>query len=349
MNRLARAVTQTRELFTVGFLVILFVGTGIVNPNFLSGENILLCLNGSVIFILLAVGVSFVIITGDIDVSVGATLGLTAAVCATMIRDGNSLFAAAVTALMIGAVIGLVNGLGVTKLHIPAIIMTLGVNGVVRGSIYVYTKGKWVENLPAVFKSYGQISLAGFVNLFLLITVLIVVGVYLYLNKAKNGKYFAAIGDNIGGATLIGIPVDRARILAFVLCSAFAALAGIAYASKIGFVTPIAGSGYEMKAIAACVLGGVSLAGGVGSVIGVMFGAIIMSSISRILVFLKFSSNWDDTITGILLIIIVVADALIQKHLKETARRERLAARDLKAQREFDERRSAEETGGAAL
>jgi len=340
MNKIAQALTQTRELFTVAFLIVLFLGTGIVNPSFLAPDNILLCLNGSVIYILLAIGVSFVITTGDIDVSVGATLGLTAAVCATMIRDGGSLLSASVTALLIGAVIGLVNGLGVTKLRIPAIIMTLGVNGVVRGSIYVYTQGKWVENLPAVFKSYGQITLAGFVNLFLLITVLIVIGVYFYINKARNGKYFAAIGDNMGGATLIGIPVDRARILAFVLCGIFAALAGIVFASKIGFVTPTAGSGYEMKAIAACVLGGVSLTGGVGSVVGAMFGAIIMSSISRILVFLQFSSNWDDTITGILLIIIVVADALIQAHLKERARRERLAAKDLKAQKAF------EETGG---
>lgn len=337
MNKLVRVITQTRELFTVAFMIVLFLGTGIVNPNFLAVDNILLCFNGSVIYILLAIGVSFVIIMGDIDVSVGATLGLTAAICATMIRDGSSLFSASITALFVGAVIGLVNGLGVTKLHIPAIIMTLGVNGVVRGSIYVYTEGKWVENLPAVFKSYGQITLAGFVNLFLLLTVLIVVGVYLYLKKARNGKYFAAIGDNMGGAILIGIPVDKTRILAFVLCGVFAALAGIVFASKIGFVTPTAGSGYEMKAIAACVLGGVSLTGGVGSVIGAMFGAIIMSSISRILVFLQFSSNWDNTITGILLIIIVVADSLIQKYLKEKARRERLAARDLKAQRAFEE------------
>lgn len=329
MNKLIERITQTREVFTVVFMFVLFLGTGIVNPGFLAPDNILLCLNGSVIYILLAIGISFVITTGDIDVSIGATLGLTAAVCATMIRDGSSLLAASATALLIGAIIGLINGLGVTKLRIPAIIMTLGVNGVVRGSIYVYTEGKWVENLPAAFKRYGQITLVGFVNLFLLVTVLIVIGVYLYIKKANKGKYLAAIGDNMGGATLIGIPVDRARILAFILCGIFAAFAGIIFASKIGFVTPTAGNGYEMKAIAACVLGGVSLTGGVGSVIGAMFGAIIMSSISRILVFLQFSSNWDNTITGILLIIIVVADALIQKHLKEKARRERLAARDL--------------------
>ncbi|MBR0598707.1 ABC transporter permease [Sinanaerobacter chloroacetimidivorans] len=338
MKIIAEKMAKTRELFTVAFMLLLFLITGLINPSFLAGDNLLLCFNGSVIYILLAIGVSFVITTGDIDVSVGATMGFTAAVCATLIRDGSSLMTAVVSAVAIGAVIGLINGLGVTKLRIPAIIMTLGINGVVRGSIYVYTQGKWVENLPAVFKSYGQISLFGFVNLFLLGTVLIVVGTYLYLHRARKGKYFAAIGDNIGGATLIGIPVDRVRITAFVLSGVFAAIAGVVFASKVGFVTPTAGNGYEMKAIAACVLGGVSLTGGVGSVIGAMFGAVIMSSISRILVFLQFSSNWDDTITGILLIIIVVADALIQTHLKEKARKERLAARDLKAQSHFEEK-----------
>ena len=337
MNRIALLFTNTRELFTIGFLVLLFLVTGLVNPSFIAPDNLLLCFNGSVIYILLAIGISFVILMGDIDVSIGATMGLTAAVCASMIRDGSSLLPAALTAIAIGAMIGLVNGLGVAKLGIPAIIMTLGINGIVRGSIYVYTEGKWVENLPAVFKSYGQITLAGFVNLFLLLTVLLVVAIYLYLKKARNGKYFAASGDNMCGAVNIGIPVAKTRIIAFVLCGVFAALAGVVFASKIGFVTPTAGSGYEMKAIAACVLGGVSLTGGVGSVIGAMFGAIIMSSISRILVFLQFSSNWDDTITGILLIIIVVADALIQKYLKEKARRERLAAKELRLQKLAEE------------
>lgn len=336
MNRLFRLLTNNREIFTVGFLAILFIITGIINSSFLTLDNIILIFNGSVIYILLAIGVAFVILTGEIDVSVGAILGLTAAVCATMIRDGSSLLYAASVTVLLGALIGLINGFGVTKLRIPAIIMTLGTTGIIRGSIYVYTEGKWVENLPAAFKSYGQMSLLGFVNVFLLITVVIVIALHFYLKKGRSGKYYAAIGDNMNGAILVGISVDRVRITAFVLSGVFAALAGIVFASKIGFVTPTAGSGYEMKAIAACVLGGVSLAGGVGSVIGAMFGAVIMSSISRILVFLQFSSNLDYTITGILLLIIVVVDALIQKRLSEKARKERLAAKDLRAKKAFE-------------
>lgn len=338
MNRLWRLITNTRELYTIGFLAILFIVTGIVNHDFLTLDNLVLIFNGSVIYILLAIGVSFVILTGDIDVSVGAILGLTSAVCATLIRDGSSLLYASTITIGLGALIGLVNGLGVTKLRIPAIIMTLGTTGIVRGSIYVYTEGKWIENLPAAFKSYGQMSLLGFVNVFLLITVLIVIALHFYLKRGRSGKYFAAIGDNRNGAVLVGIPVDRIRISAFVLSGIFAALAGIVFASKIGFITPTAGSGYEMKAIAACVLGGISLAGGVGSIVGAMFGAVIMSSISRILVFLQFSSNLDYTITGVLLLVIVVVDALIQQRLKEKSRKERLAAKDLRARKAFDKK-----------
>lgn len=327
MKKTLQKFLHGREISAVGFLIAMFLVAGLVNPEFLAPDNLLLTINGSVMYILLAIGISFVIVTSDIDVSIGANLGLTGAMAATLIRDGVSLLIVIPATLLLGAAIGLINGIGVAKLNVPAIIMTLGTNGIIRGFIYIYTKGKWVENLPDFFKQYSQLTLIGFVNVFLLITAIIVTLVYLYLSKAKKGKYFAAIGDNVSGAALIGIPVPRTRILAFVLSGTFAALAGLVFVSKVGFVSPMAGNGYEMKAIAACVLGGVSLSGGMGSVIGASIGAIIMSSISRILVFLKFPSDWDNTITGILLIVIVVADALIQRHLSEKARKTRLSAR----------------------
>ncbi|SDN92548.1 ABC transporter permease [Acetanaerobacterium elongatum] len=327
MKKTLQKLLHGREISAVGFLIAMFLVAGLVNPEFLAPDNLLLTLNGSVMYILLAVGSSFVIVTSDIDVSIGANLGLTGAMAATLIRDGVSLMIVIPATLLLGAAIGLINGIGVAKLNVPAIIMTLGTNGIIRGFIYIYTKGKWVENLPDFFKQYSQLTLIGFVNVFLLITAIIVTLVYLYLSKAKKGKYFAAIGDNVSGAALIGIPVPRTRMIAFVLSGTFAALAGLVFVSKVGFVSPMAGNGYEMKAIAACVLGGVSLSGGMGSVIGASIGAIIMSSISRILVFLKFPSDWDNTITGILLIVIVVADALIQRHLSEKARKTRLSAR----------------------
>jgi AI-2 transport system permease protein len=134
------------------------------------------------------------------------------------------------------------------------------------------------------------------------------------------------VGDNITCATFIGIPVGGVKILAFVLSGLFTALASLMFVSRIGFVTPMSGNGYELKAIAACVLGGVSLSGGVGSLIGSSLGALIMASVGRILVFLNSSAD-DNTITGVMLIAIIVADSLLQRRTVEKARRERLTAK----------------------
>jgi AI-2 transport system permease protein len=320
-----RALLKVREITSFSFVVVLFLFVGIVNPDFLSGENLLLTLNASVVFAMLALGTSFVIITGEIDVSIGAVLGLCSAVSASMIRDGASWPAAIATALLIGILCGAVNGLGLIFLRIPSIIMTLGTSGIIRGLIYVYTDGKWVENVPFEYKALSQISFLG-ISFFYWIAIIIAVGGTFIMKQTRRGRCFAAIGDNMACAAFLGVPVKRIKILAFILGSLFAAAGGLMFVSRIGFVTPMAGNGYEMKAIAACVLGGVSLSGGVGSLIGASMGAIIMASIGRILVFLNFSFD-DNTITGIMLIIIIVVDSLLQQRTVERARRQRLMAK----------------------
>ena len=308
-----------REATAILFVIALFLGIGIINPMFLSVQNILLCFNSSVIYTVVAIGIAFVIISGEIDVSVGATLGMTAAVCGTFVRDGNAGMGI-VAAVSVGLMIGVVNGFGVTVLRIPSIIMTLGMFGIVRGLIYVYTDGKWIENIPIAYKAFAQAKAIGGLTWFYLVALLMMATAHLIMTTTHRGRYFIAVGDNAGGATLLGIPVA-------VLCSAAASIGGILYVSRVGFITPIAGTGYEMKVIAACVLGGISLTGGVGSLIGATVGAAIMASISRILVFLGFPSDYDNTITGILLIVIVVADSLLQSRSAEKLRKERLAAR----------------------
>lgn len=318
---------KAREITSLLIVVFVFLLVGLVNPSFLQISNILLCLNGGVVYTIVAIGSAFVILTGEIDISVGATLGLSAAVAGSMIRDGKSWGVAILAAVAIGAFVGIVNGIGVTVFRIPSIIMTLGINGIVRGMSYVYTNGKWVENVPFEFKALAQATLPGGMTYFYFSALVLAVGIFFLLTKTKKGRYFAAVGDNVDGATLIGIPVGRIKMFAYIICGIMSAVAGLLYVSRVGFVTPTAGSGYEMKAIAACVLGGISLSGGKGSVIGATIGAITMASISRILVFLQFSSDYDNTITGVLLITIVVADVLLERHRKEKARRIRLSVK----------------------
>ena len=322
-----KKLIKAREISSLMFLVLLFGSVGLVNPAFLAPTSLINCLNDSVVFTLLAGGIAFVILTGEIDVSIGATLGLSAAVSSTLLRDGVSWAIAFAAGICVGAVIGLVNGWGIAIMGIPSLIFTLGTNGVVRGLIYVYTRGAWVENLPAGFTLVSQKKLVGSLTIFYAVVMAVIIAVHLILTRTRRGKYFISVGDNAAGAMLVGIPVRTTKLIAYVLCGAFAAVAGIIYSSRIGFITPTAGVNYEMKAIAACVLGGISLTGGLGSIIGSSIGAIIMSSISRILVFLGFSSDNDNTITGILLITIVVVDSLMQQRVAEKNRRERLSAR----------------------
>lgn len=332
-----KKILAMREVSSFCFLIALFLIVGIVNVSFWNPATLMNCFNDSVVFTLLAVGSAFVILTGEIDVSVGAVLGISASVGATMLRDGSNWGLAILAALAVGLVIGLVNGYGVAVLGIPSLIFTLGVNGVVRGLIYVYTKGAWVENLPAAYTKLSNINLFGNVTVFYIVVLILVIAAHFILTRTKRGKYFTAVGDNAAGATLVGIPTTKTRIISYMLSGGFAAVAGMVYTSRIGFITPTAGNSYEMKAIAACVLGGLSLTGGQGSLIGAAIGAVIMSSISRILVFLGFSSDYDNTITGIMLIAIVVINTVAQNRAVVRNRHEILLARTGKSAKGGDQ------------
>lgn len=322
-----KLLLKRRELSALIFLALIFLVVGAINPAFLTVNNILLCFNSSVVFAIVAIGIAFVIITGEIDVSVGATVGLSATVVGCLVRDGNPWLTSCLIGLAIGLLVGAVNGFGVVVFRIPSIIMTLGTNGIIRGLMYVYTDGKWVENIPFEFKALAQYKLFDTFTYFYLFVILLMILIHTYMTKAKKGKYFAAVGDNAAGANLLGIPVDLTKFIAFLLCGVFSSIGGIIFVSRVGFVTPIAGIGYEMKVIAACVIGGISLSGGVGNMIGAVIGAALMASISRLLVFIGLPSNLDDTITGILLIIIVVVDAIIRRNSIEKARCERLTVK----------------------
>lgn len=322
-----KKILKAREISSFLFLIALFLIVGIINPSFLTADNIIACFNDSVVYIIVSVGMAFAIFIGEIDVSVGANLGFTATVAGCMLRDGENWVLAFVTGILIGAAIGLFNGWGVSIMGVPSLIFTLGTNGVMRGMMYVYTGGAWVENLPAEFKALYTAPFAGGVTASFAIAAFVVVAVHLLLKYTKRGRYFIAVGDNPAGAALVGIPAVQTKVVAYIICGIFASVAGMVFASRVGFVTATSGNGYEMKAVAACVLGGISLSGGVGSVIGASIGAVIMASISRLLVFMDLGSTYDNTITGIMLLAIVVVDALVQTRNAELNRRQRLAAR----------------------
>ena len=322
-----KKILKARETTSFLFLAALFLLVGIINPSFLTVSNVSACFNTSVVYTLIAVGMAFAIFVGEIDVSVGSNLGLVAAVVGTMIQDGANWLLAFAVGICIGAVVGLINGWGVAVMKIPSLIFTLGTNGILRGMMYLQVGAEQVNQLPKAFKDISSMTLVGSFTIYYCCAVLLTLLIHALLTRTRKGRYFIAVGDNAGGAELVGIPATRTKVLAYVICGVLSAIGGIIFCSRIGIVTSLSGNGYEMKAVAACMLGGISLSGGVGSVIGAAIGAVIMASISYLLVFMNFSSNYDNAITGVILITIVVIDALMQHRAAVNNRHARLSAR----------------------
>ena len=227
---------KARWMTSLIFLIALFVITGIAAPGFLTYDNIVTCFNTATMYTLLAVGIAFVIMTGEIDVSIGATLGLTAGMTGLIAQQDGSIPKMLLLCLATGAAIGLVNGVGVSYFGVPSLIFTLGTNSVVRGLIYIMSGGRTIENFGGAISSYGNKTVFAGVTLYYAIAVVLVAISHLALTKTRKGKYFIAVGDNAGGANLVGISVLGTKILAYVLCGLFAGLGGFVFASKYGQV-----------------------------------------------------------------------------------------------------------------
>ncbi|WP_113928062.1 sugar ABC transporter permease [Bacillus sp. P14.5] len=313
---------KTRELSIVLLMVAYILLVGAVNPDFLAGDSLSLLVKASVILIVMAIGQSFVLLTSNIDVSVGSIMGFSAAICGTLLTSGLSPWLMVPIVLFVGGVIGFLNGIGVSFFRIPSIIMTLGMLGVVRGSMLLYTEGMWIEDIPNYFKKLSSLKMVG-ITLPVWIAIVLLVATHLLLKKTKIGQYFYAVGDNVEGARLVGIPVRKMTLAAFVISGMSASIAGMFFVMNIGFVPNQTGSGMELQVIAAAVLGGVSLSGGLGSVFGAGIGAVFFTIINNSLIFLKIPSYYNSAISGLLLLLIVVGDSKLQKYLKEKTYKQR--------------------------
>ncbi|WP_243522763.1 ABC transporter permease subunit [Bacillus pseudomycoides] len=305
-------IFKMHETSIIILLLIYIAVVGIINPSFVQFSSLSLIMKSSLILVTLAIGQSFVLFTKNIDVSVGSIMGLSAAICGMFLTNGNSILISIIVAILLGAVIGMINGIGVTKFRVPAIIMTLGMLGIIRGTMLIYTGGKWIEDIP---KSYKQMSSATILGLPITVWIIfaILLLLYIFLTKAPFGRYFYATGDNEDGARLIGIPVDKVKICAFIISGISAGVAGCIFVMNIGFVPNQTGTGIELQVIAAAVLGGIHLKGGTGSIFGAALGAIFLEAISSSLVFLKIPAFWNSAISGFLLLLIIILDSTSKK------------------------------------
>lgn len=336
---------KKRAFFVFLIQIVLVVVVGFINPLFIKISTLSGIIDSSLIIILIALGEMYVLLTGGIDVSVGAITGLSAVVVGLALNAGIPIPLSMLMGLGAAFIAGAVNGIGVGVIGVPPIIMTLGAMGVFRGAMYILTGGSWIDHVLNSYKKLSGIDLGSISVLAWIVLVLAVVST-LIVQKTKSGRIFHYVGDNREGAYFMGIRVKKGIFQAHTLAGLFAGLAGLVFVSQIGFIPMQTGSGQEMRAIAACVLGGISLSGGVGGPMGALVGGLFLTTIDSILVFLKVPAFWNDAIAGVILLSIVLLDFRFRKAFEAQQKSKRARAVIEEALREDPSVRRADVTDG---
>jgi rhamnose transport system permease protein len=315
---------RTRELGIVLALALLVAYTAIDNPRFLSGQSIRDNLLNTAILAVMAAGQAVVVITRNIDLSVGSVLGISAWAVASMMSDhqGLPMIVAIVVGILVGAACGLVNGILVRFGKVPALVVTLGTLYIFRGITYSWAGGRQVnaDKLPAHFLTFANASILG-VPWLVLIALVVVGGVSLVMRNYRVGRELYAMGSSPPAAELAGIKVARNLLGAFLLSGALAGLAGVLFAARFGTVDASAGTGYELNVVAAVVVGGVAVFGGSGTVWGAGLGALLLTVIGSALAVLEINQFWQQAIVGALIILAIGADRLVSVRIARSLRK----------------------------
>jgi len=290
-------------------LLVLMAIMGIATPYFFTLSNLLnvgvqASVNG-----VLAIGMLIVIIIGGIDLSIGANLALSGIFAAYLMKSGVPIFFALLVSVISGLILGFVNGFIVTKMKLPPFITTLGTTGVFRGFALIITNGLPVSQLPSQLRVIGQGKLIG-IPIPIIITSIVLIIFHIILNHTTYGRYIFSIGSNYEATRLSGIRVQKFVIITYMIEGALAAVGGVILLGRLAVAQPTAATGYELNAIAAAVIGGASFAGGSGSVIGAIIGALIMAILSNGFTLLGFNAFFQQMAIGFVVIFAVYADVL---------------------------------------
>lgn len=314
MNQLGiKSSLSLKKLSRYGIYIafaVMCVFFSIFNPVFLTPGNIINMIRQVSFNAILAMGMTVVIITGGIDLSVGSVLCLSAVVTASFVQTSNPLLpvpVAVLIGLLIGAVCGLFNGVMITKGKLAPFIVTMVSMTMARGAAQLFTKGRPVSGLLPEFDVLGAGFFLG-IPIPIYILALIVFITHFMLGRTKTGRYLYAVGGNEQAARASGIKVTRVKLVAYIFSGVMAALVGIIMTARLNSASTVLGNGYELDAIAAAVIGGTSMTGGKGRVVAVLVGALIIGTISNGLDILNVSAYWQQIIKGIIILVAVLLD-----------------------------------------
>ena len=298
-----------QKLLALGALVLLILFFTLASPVFMTSSNVISILLATAVNGVLAVGVTFVIITGGIDLSIGTGMTFASVMTGVAVTFlGLPIFIGVIVGILTGALIGFINGFNVAKLKIPAFIATLGIMMVTKGLSLVVSGAKPIYFIDT--PNFANISKATFFGIpsGVIIFFLAAILAHIILNKTIIGRFNFAIGSNLQATRLSGINTDRWLIVIHSITGAFVGLAGVIMAARLNSAQPALGQGYELDAIAAVVIGGTSLSGGKGTISGTVIGAFIMSVLLNGLRIMSVPQEWQTVLTGVIVIVAVFVD-----------------------------------------
>jgi ribose/xylose/arabinose/galactoside ABC-type transport system permease subunit len=330
-RHLVDRLLRVRELSLVGVLAVIVLATTLYNGRFVNSQNLRdISLNVAIVA-MLAVGQTIVVVSRNIDLSVGSVMGFTALAVGALFADnpGIPIPVVVVIGIAMGTGFGAINGALVSVGRVPSLVVTIGTLYIIRGVDFAWASGRQVtaSQLPDDFLRIGSNSIAG-IPILPLITLVVVVVAGFAMRSYRSGRELYAIGSNPDAAVLAGVAVGRRVFGAFVVSGALAGLAGVMYTARFGTVDAAAGTGQELAVVAAVVVGGVAIFGGSGTVYGAALGALLLSVIGSALVILKINPFWERAIDGALLLGAIALDRLLMLRVasalqKRSARRVR--------------------------
>ena len=312
----AKRLFGSQEGILALLLMLLIIGVGLYNPRFLNERNLTDVINANAFIAVAAIGISMVIITGNIDISVGAAIGVLVTLSGTVaVELANAglpgivvLLAAWFVPVIGGMIISAVNGFFVAYIGIPAIVVTLGMFSILKGGLILVAGGNTITGLPDGF-SIAQQSI-GALPVSVVIMIVLTIAAFVWMRWSRSGRSQYAIGGNKEAARLSGIDVRRSLMKTFIIAGAFYGVAAVMYATQFSTIQAVVTPGLELQVITAAVVGGVSILGGIGTVIGSTLAAILIRTIGTALVFVDISPFWLKAILGVLILVTVLADVV---------------------------------------
>lgn len=306
-----------RNIGTIIGLFLLILIVSISTPKFLTPSNLLNLLKSNSVNAIICCGMLMAILMGEIDISVGSTVGLTGVIGAYLITNLNTpVWFTVISCLAVGALVGAVNGFAISYLQVPAFVATLATQCIGRGLTEIISGGVTIRVRNAGYTGLGNTSIGG-ISVIIMYAAIILIGTWILLNKTRFGYYIYALGGNKTAAKYSGVNVRKYNMLPYILIGLLCGVGGIVWSARLGSAAATLGSGFEMDAIAAVVIGGTSMSGGVGTVGGTLIGILIIGVITNGLNLMGINSFWQGVFKGIIIMVAVVIDVMKKKRSRQ--------------------------------